>query len=797
MTPEQLHRAEDLYFRVRDLPAAASLALLAGEPDPVVRENVEGMLTPVPDGFLATPAVRAGLVSALVGEPDPLVGGLIGAYRVERLLGAGGMGAVYLASRADGAFEQRVAIKVVKRGMDTDELLRRFRDERRTLANLRHPNIAALLTGGSLPDGRPYLVMEYVDGRPITVYSREQRLGTAARLRLFCAVCSAVQFAHKNLVVHRDLKPGNILVGADGTPKLLDFGIAKVLDEHRPATNTGMDQRRLTPEYASPEQVCGLPVTTASDIYSLGVILYELLSGRTPYTFETRSTAEILRVVTGTAPRPPSLAALEPHTHRGDASPARVHRELRGDLDTIVLMAMRQQPERRYAAADQLADDIDRYLRGMPVIARRDTLGYRAAKFMGRHPVATIAAVAAVVLTAAGVAAVVWQAGEARGERDAAFLARDQSEAIAKFLRDTLATADPFAGKGDVSIRQALDEAGSRIQGELRNQPKVQAALRGAIGAAYLGLGDYTRAEGHLRAAYDQRLALLGPRHHDTAESMVDIASLLYARQEFPEAERLLRAALSVFSEVRGNHNPDIARVLNNLGAVLRAMGRTDEAADALTQAITIREAEGGPTLDLAESLNNYCGVLRARGRLPEAEDLMRRVLEMRRELLGDGHALVAQATANLAILIHARGDPARAEPLYRQAVELELASLGRDHPDRAPTLGSFAALLRARHDHAGAEELDREALRVREAALPAGDARLVRCRLALAEDLAGQGKGPDAEAQIRAAVSAAESPGFDAEQRRRAYGQAAALYATLGHEDLAAQCRARAEPRP
>ncbi|MBL9032747.1 MAG: serine/threonine protein kinase [Phycisphaerae bacterium] len=795
MTPAQLQRAEALFFVVRDAAPADRDAALATEPDAAVRASVAAMLEAPARDFLSSPILGVGVLAALAGDADPLVGGTIGPYHVERLLGAGGMGAVYLGARADGAYEQRVAIKVVKRGMDTDDLLRRFRAERRTLANLRHPNIAALHDGGSLPDGRPYLVMEYVDGHPLGEFCAERGLATAERLRLFVAVCRAVEFAHKNLVVHRDLKPGNILVTADGVPKLLDFGIAKVLDEDGAMTVTGMDQRRLTPEYASPEQVEGRPVTTAADVYSLGVILYELLVGRTPYRFETRSTAEILRVITSTTPEPPSAAVTRASPARGAVATTRLRRELRGDLDTIVLMAIRKEPERRYASAEHLAADIERHLRGLPVTARRDTLGYRAAKLVRRQPLASAATLAAALLAISGVLAIAWQSRALRRERDAAFIARDQQEAIAKFLRDTLTTANPFAGSDETSVRHVLDEAAARIDGELRAQPVVQASLRSAIGTAYLGLADFDAARTHLRGAYEQRLAILGPRHHDTAESLVDLATLHYSLQDLAEAERMLREALAIFREIRGSHNPDIARVLNNLGAVLNAQRRTIEAAEVLQLAIRMREPDGD-TLDLAESLNNYGSTLRTMGRLEESESLVTRALAIRRSLLGEEHALVAQATANLAVMALARGDAARAEPLFRRALVLEENSLGKDHPDRAYTLSSYAALLRGRGEHATAESLDREALRLREAALAPHDQRLLRSRLALAEDLAALGRRDEAQSLLRASLDLAESPHLSPEQRRRVYAAAAATLRALGDATGAAEYDAKAAAR-
>ncbi len=801
MNPERFQRVEEVYFRVRDLPpdrrGAALAELCAG--DDAVRGEVERLLSAeLPAGFLATPALGLGggelLASVGGGErEDALVGHAVGPWRIDRLIGAGGMGAVYLASRADGAFEGFSAVKVVKRGMDTDEILRRFRDERRTLANLKHPNIATVLDAGSLPDGRPYLVMEYVAGMPITDYCREHNLGVRERLRLFVSVCGAVQFAHQNLVVHRDLKPGNIFVTPDGVVKLLDFGIARVLTPGGTAPSvTVVDERRLTPEYASPEQVEGRGVTTASDLYSLGVVLYELLSGRQPYRFETRTVSEIQRVVGTQAPSPPSAAA----AGAGPGPTARLARELRGDLDNIVMMAMRKEPQRRYASAERFAGDIEAYLRGFPVSARRDTVAYRARKFVGRNRVGVAAAAVAVLAMAAGSAVVAWQAGVAKRQRDQAFVARDQSEAIAKFLRDMLASANPQTGQGeDVTVREVLDRTAQEIGAGLSAQPLVRAAVRSAIGTTYLALGDYEEAERHVRAAYEERLKLVGERHHDTVESKIDLATVFYTTGRLPEAEALLREALGTFREIRGEHNLDVARTQNNLGAVLRAQGRFAEAGEALERAIEIRRAAAGPlSLELAESLNNYAGVLNGLKRPADAERVLAESLEIRRQLLPKGHPLVAQSLSNLGVMIATQGDLARAEPYFRESLEMARESLGDDHPDLTTAYNSLATVLWLRGDFAGAEPLMREVVRLRTRAFPAGDARIAQGRLTLARVLGKLERAEEARAEADAAVREFEAGGAPGPTAAGVYGLASEFYSEAGDAETAAMYRTRAE---
>ncbi|MDQ6765105.1 MAG: serine/threonine protein kinase, partial [Verrucomicrobiota bacterium] len=374
----------------------------AGDSD--LRREIDVLLAHPPDAFECW-AEEGGFLrsdsSATKNE-----GRRIGAYRLVRELGRGGMGAVWLATRADEEFHQTAAIKLLKRGTDTDEVLRRFRAEREILARLQHPNIARLLDGGTTDDSLPYFIMEYVEGIRLTDFVSQNNLSLGARLRLFSKICAAVQFAHQNLIVHRDLKPANILVTAEGEPKLLDFGIAKLLasdTEVWEATIAGRE--RLTPGYASPEQVLGEPITTVSDVYSLGALLYEILCARPPHAFqkERPSPTELMRVICQEEPARPSLAAAAPEMRRA----------LRGDLETIILRAMSKEPARRYAGAGELADDLHRYEEGRPVRAQRDTVGYRFGKFVRRNKLG----VAVILLILAGSVATAWQAHRAEHQK--------------------------------------------------------------------------------------------------------------------------------------------------------------------------------------------------------------------------------------------------------------------------------------------------------------------------------------------------------------------------------------------
>lgn len=778
MTSDQLARVERAFFQVEQAPRARrdeALRAACGD-DADLRREVESLLAHEEPaaGFLEDPALGAGFALSH-DAPDDLIGRQVGLYRIERRVASGGMGTVYQAVRADGQFDQRVAVKIVKRGMDSEEIVRRFNLERRTLAGLNHPHIARLLDGATIPDGRPYLVMEFVDGAPIDRYCDARRFSTEQRLRLFLTVCDAVRYAHQNLVVHRDLKPGNILVHADGVPKLVDFGIAKVLAGAGSDEITLPHERRLTPEYASPEQVVGRSLTTASDIYSLGVILYELLSGHRPYRFGTRTAAEIERVICHQAPPAPSQVVTQIETHvltgglpaetvtpefvgqARNESPERLRRRLRGDLDTIALKAMHKDPSRRYASVDQLATDIERYLSGLPVMAQPDRLGYRLRKFVGRHAMGVSTVVGIAALLAIGVGLLGWQSRIARRQRDAAYLARDQAEATVDFFQRMLASADPANAGPDASVRSVLDAAAAEIENDLRNQPLLQAAIRSSIGRAYLALGMLEEAHGHIEPAYAVRVSMLPVGHHDLAESQFDVAKLLYARGEFPRAEALLRESLETHRRLRGEENVDTARVWNDLGAVLRAQGKLNEAETALRIAIRIREkSAGAASLDMAESLNNLAGVLRARGDLDGAADYMDRSLAMRQQLLREDHPLLIQSKANMAVMVASRGNPKRAESLFREVVELDRKVYGEDHPAYATDLSGLSQVLMLQARYAEAEPLLTEALRIRRLRLDEGDRRLLMSQALLGRCMLALGRIDEAESLLADALSRA-----------------------------------------
>lgn len=692
MTPPLFHQAQEVYHRIMALPPGERQAAIdhecAGNRD--LAAEVRSLLEfAEDDGFLDAPALGSPIPALLPLEGrDDLVGMQLGPYTLLRRIDAGGMGVVYEAQRDDEHLTQRVAIKVVKRGMDSEEVLRRFRAERRTLAALSHPGIARLLDAGVTPDARPYIVMEFVDGTPIDAYCARQGMATDERVRLFRRVCDAVRAAHHSLVVHRDLKPSNILVTHEGEPKLLDFGIAKVLGPHSRAESVTAPQfRRLTPEYASPEQIRGLPITTASDVYSLGVVLFEVLTGIRPYEFDTRSFEEIERVVCGTDPTRPSLAVTRPrtapHSQTGVGGPTpapplppgpdsqRLSRTLRGDLDTIILACLHRDLARRYASVDALIEDLDRYLARLPIRARKDTIAYRASKFVRRNPVGVALGTLSSLLLLAGGGGIAQQADTASRERDSAYVARDQAEKVADFFRQVLEAASPDNLGPDVSVRDAMEQARERAQYDLHTQPLVQASVRSAIGRVYVTLGEYQLAEEELTAALNTRLNLLPQDHHDVAESKMDMGFLRLRTGDPTQAERLFREALDQHIAARGEENEDSSRAWNDWGAALRALGRTDEAIRAHERALSIRRglSPGEPSLPIAESLNNLAGVHLDSGDAETGERLIRESLLIREGLLYPNHPLVLQSRMNLATMLGSLGRLDEALPLFEAAL--------------------------------------------------------------------------------------------------------------------------------
>ncbi len=692
-----------------------------------------------------------------VGSDGLEAGEAVGAYRIVREIGRGGMGAVYLAERADGAYEQAVALKLVKRGLETRAVLRRFHHERRVLARLEHPNVARLLDAGVAEDGRPFFVMEHVEGEPITDYCDRRGLGVERRLGLFEQVGRAVRYAHQNLVVHRDLKPSNVLVAEDGegrpVVKLLDFGIAKVLHgegDEEEITLTEAGGRVLTPAYAAPEQVAGAPVTTATDVYALGVLLFELLAGRRP------------EAQPGTTVRRPSTGvATEAAEVRGTTADG-LRRRLRGDLDVICRKALREELAERYASVDELLDDVRRHREGLPVTARPASAGYRVRKFVARHRLGVGATAAVLLALVGGLGAALWQARLAAGERDTARREAATAEQVKDYLVDVFAASDPWENPADVqgtemTARELLARGVAQVEA-LEEEPAVQAELMEVLALTYRRLGLYDKAEPLLERALAVRRALWGPEHADVAQSQEALAEFRRDEGTFGEAEALHRAALATRRRLLGEDDPATARSLSGLASTLYDGGSYDEAEELFRAALALdRRVLGDAHPEVAAKLNNLALLLHGKGDRAEAEALFREALAVHRQALGDEHPHVAQSLTNVAVPLQMRGAYAEAEALHREALGLRTRLLGADHPVTAESGYWYGMLLIETSRPGEAEPLLRRSLGAYETALGADQWRTLRTRVALGQALAALGQDEEAETHLREVVAAFE----------------------------------------
>ncbi len=780
---EEVKRLLDV---VLELPATQREAFLTAQAaDEMIRAEVEALLAAYDeaDAFLEEPAGQ--YAAPLLDEQDQAMGEgrRAGPYRLLRSLGRGGMGTVYLATRDDEHFEQQVAVKLIRRGLDTNDVLRRFLHERQILARLDHPAVARLLDGGETEDGRPFFAMEYVEGEPIDAYCDRLRLGVTERLRLFLDVCEAVQYAHRNLVVHRDLKPSNILVTEAGQVKLLDFGIAKVLaeDEAEALSLTQSGMRVMTPEYAAPEQVTGGALTTATDVYALGVLLYKLLTSRLPHRLGDRSLRAVERAILDAEPLPPSSAltgigAEETPTREAVSraratSPAALRRQLIGDLDTVVLKALKKEPTRRYVTVEAFADDLRRYLGGLPVKARKDTFWYRTAKFARRHRFGVAASVLFALLLASYALTTSVQAGRVA-------LARDQAKQVTAFLVDLFEVADPFTSTAEaLTVREVLARGAKRVNRELVNQPEVRGEMLAALSRVYQNLGLYDEARPLGEQALLVRRAALGDDHPDVAASLHDLADVWCYLGDYEGSDSLYARALTMRRRLFGEEHLDVAQSLHDRGLLLYYMKRQDEADAHLSGAASIRRRLlGNRHPAVAEALHSQGAVLSASGRPEAAEPLLREALTIRRAALGPDHPDVAANMTYLAGLLGKRDALDEAETLSREALALVRQRLGDDHPYVATSLLSLAALLRDQAAYDEAESLLHEALAIRQMRLGEGHPLVAESHQHFGQHFFQAGDFDAAERHYRAALNI----------RRRQFGYA--------HPDVVASISGLAE---
>lgn len=730
---EQSDGNEALLARVREMVALAEMPY----------DDTAG-ITAVADG----PTRSISPDAPRVGPKAHSRGDVIDRYRIDREIGRGGMGVVYRATRADGAFDLDVALKLMQSAPGLEP--RRFEAERRILARLEHPNVARILDGGQAEDGSPYLVMELVEGETITEYCERTEANFETRMRLFLQVCDAVSHAHRNLVVHRDLKPANILVSDDGIPKLLDFGIAKLLESEpgtAPLTRWGLGA--MTPEYASPEQVRQEPVTVATDVYSLGVVLYELLTGKRPYKITSRSAREIERAVCDTTPTPPS------RLFAADAGASVPSSQLRGDVDTVVLTALAKDVVDRYSSVDEFADDLRAVIDGRPIQARPHTAGYLLSRFIkrNRRQVVAAAAIATALLGALGYGFV--QNLNAARQGRLALIEAQKLESTNTFLDSLFSAADPIWGEGsDVRVVDLLDVAIARL--ENLEAPQARVELHRTIGSTFYNLGLQERALTELEQAVAGAVALYGEEHIETASTRQRYALVLADLGRRDEALEQLEKVVPAYER---EQDPNLSIVYSQYARALDENGDWEQAEDLYRRTIALDEARAEPRADDITTLINYAVALMNQGRQDEAEPYLQRARALHAEVPDAPEAQLAGVLANLGNLASARNDVEQAEPAYLEAIEINTRLLGPEHPEGMITRTNLANLYWKVERLDEASRIAADVLPLAEATMPEGHPVLAFVQVVHSGIEIDRGRGAEVEPIIRAVV----------EQRREA----------------------------
>ncbi len=714
-------RLDRLLDRLLDLPeeeAERELAALSLEDRPL-RSRLEAALAAArgESGPLARSAAES-WAPLLAGEPPDrptmAAGTRLGPWEIEGELGRGGMGTVYAVRRADGAYDQPAALKLLRASADEPSARLRFLQERQILARLEHPAIARLLDGGVAADGRPWLALERVDGVPITDFADSRRLPIEDRLRLFLAVLGAVDFAHRNLVVHRDLKPSNILVTPAGEVKLLDFGIAKLLDSaaDEPTSTRTLYGAPLTPQYAAPEQVTGGAVTTATDVYALGLVLYELLSGARPYHVDSGSALALERSIVATDPKPPSSTvrhADEVALGRS-TTPRQLVRRLTGDLDAIVGKAIAKQPAERYSTADALRRDLEHHLAGRPIVARPESFSGRARRFARRHRVGVAASAALAAALLGGLVAL----GYALLQSEARLAEAQRAEAIQGFLLELFSEIDPERALGrEVPLREVVDRGAVRLASELRDQPRARAELLLTLGTIYRRLALYPEAERLLEEGLAVTRRAHGEQSAETARALSALGDLHYWRDDYARALELHRQALAIFEAGGGPRRDEAASARFNVGSTLRQLGRFEEALAEEQLALDLaRELHGAASLEVADVAAGLALTLHNLNRDEEAIPHAEGALAIRRRLLPADHPRIADALEALGLARMGVAETDRAVAALEESLAIRRRVYGAEHPEVLEAMNSLASALEAggRFD---------EALVIRSAALP------------------------------------------------------------------------------
>jgi serine/threonine protein kinase/Tfp pilus assembly protein PilF len=749
VTPERWTQLEELFHRAVECEPIERAGLLdeAARGDLELRREVDLLLS-------AYEGAGAHLRDLVHGQPAVAGGGsalsvtratdaaeanretVIGPYHLLQLIGEGGMGEVWLAEQKQPV-RRRVAVKLIKAGMNTREVIARFESERRALALMDHPTIAKVFEAGSLTQGTPYFAMEYVAGVPITTYCDNHNLGMRERLELIIRVCEGVQHAHQKAIIHRDLKPTNILVTElDGhpAPKIIDFGVAKALGQNLTTDTlfTRVGALIGTPEYMSPEQALssGEDIDTRTDVYSLGIILYELLAGAPPLDLRNIALDKLLRRLREEQPSKPSLKirTQDPATsaevaQRRQTEPLTLAKQLQGDLDAIALKALEKEPSRRYGSPSELAADIGRYLRNEPVLAVAPSVAYRARKFARRYraALATAAAFVIVLIAAAGIS--IRQSILATRQRNRADQEAAVAQAVNDFLqKDLLAQASAATQSGpsnkpdpDLKVRTALDRAAVRIAGKFDRQPEVEAAIRDTIGQTYMDLGLYPEARAQWERALELHRRVWGPENPRTAKTMNRLAAVGRLQGRYQDAEALFTKALEIQRRLLGREHPDTLSSMNGLALVYTNRGKYAQAETLHSENLEIKRRVLGPEdLSTLGTMNNLALDYDAQGKYTQAEALFRQTAEIERRVLGPEHPTTLVSMTNLASVYREQGNYVQAEALNSQTLEIRRRVLGPEHPNTLSSMNNLALVYKDEGEYAQAETLDSQTLEIK-----------------------------------------------------------------------------------
>ncbi len=783
--------------------------------DPAMRAEIESLLAQHKGAsrFIETPALHLAAKS-FMREAAYRNGQVIGDYEIISLIGRGGMGEVYLAR--DRKLGRKVALKFVQRGLNSEDLIRHFKREESLLASLNHPNIAQLYGGGIGEDGSPFFAMEYVEGQRLDEFCNERSLTTKERLEIFRKVCSAVTYAHQHLVIHRDLKPANIRVTPDGEPKLLDFGIAKLLDPEAHLSELTITLGAvMTPEYASPEQVRGDSMTTASDIYSLGVVLYELLTGLKPYNLTNRNPTEVSRAITEQEPTRPSLVV--------------DRKSLRGDLDNIILMALRKEPTRRYSSVGQFSEDVRRSLEGLPIIARKDTWTYRSAKFVRRHRVGVAAAALVLLSLVGGILATTRQAQVARHEKTKA---ENVKNALVRMLNYSTPVIDS-PQHAEKTVKEVLDEAASRLdQGEFSDQPEIKVELEQILSACYFGQGDRAAARKHHAAFVDLHRKLYGEDDAQTLLASADRAGMLFEQGKLAESEKTYRKVLPLVRKekqkgsIKAEALADVLRnfaflrrtqgdskeaealfretlaqkpempqeslylvgqIRSTLASTLADQGRLEEALLTAREAVSeFRERSETDTPNFSFALNVLGGFLTDKGDYKEADKTLGEAEAIQRKLLNPLHLWLGDNLRNQSISFYQQGRYAEALDKVKETLRIYRESFGT-HYDNYPTALLVQGLSLVKTGHPGeGENVLREAVKIRTESLPKEHYWVALADSALGECLTIQERYVEAEPLLLSSYeSLKSSQGANNPRTKLALQRLVSLYEKWQKADL------------